>query len=123
MDNETLVNDQTDAGSELLARLKSAGIAVTVAFWAYATEDQRWYFYIASPVVDDEGLAMAYRKVNIELGRLRTPWLQRNELRLISNTDPIAQEALEYADDQFATTYGGRKLGNLIVDGAYIYST
>ncbi len=123
MDNETLVNDQTDAGSELLARLKSAGIAVTVAFWAYATENQRWYFYIASPVVDDEGLAMAYRKVNIELGRLRTPWLQRNELRLISNTDPIAQEALEYADDQFATTYGGRKLGNLIVDGAYIYST
>ena len=123
MDNETLVNDQTDAGSELLARLKSAGIAVTVAFWAYATENQRWYFYIASPVVDDEGLAMAYRKVNIELGRLRTPWLQRNELRLISNTDPIAQEALEYADDQFATTYGGRKLGNLIVDGAYISST
>ena len=123
MDNETLVNDQTDAGSELLARLKSAGIAVTVAFWAYATENQRWYFYIASPVVDDEGLAMAYRKVNIELGRLRTPWLQRNELRLISNTDPIAQEALEYADDQFATTYGGRKLGNLIVVGAYIYST
>ncbi len=123
MDNETLVNDQTDAGSELLARLKSAGIAVTVAFWAYATQNQRWYFYIASPVVDDEGLAMAYRKVNIELGRLRTPWLQRNELRLISNTDPIAQEALEYADDQFATTYGGRKLGNLIVDGAYIYST
>lgn len=123
MDNETLVSDQTDAGSELLARLKSAGIAVTVAFWAFATEDQRWYFYIASPVVDDEGLAMAYRKVNIELGRLRSPGLQRNELRLISNTDPIAQEALEYADDQFATTYGGRTLGSLIVDGAYIYST
>lgn len=123
MDNETLVSDQTDAGSELLARLKSAGIAVTVAFWAYATEDQRWYFYIATPMVEEEGLAMAYRKVNIEIGRLRSPWLQRNELRLISNIDPIALGALEYADDQFATTYGGRTLGSLIVDGAYIYST
>lgn len=123
MDNETLVNDQTDAGSELLTRLKSAGIAVTVAFWAFATEDQRWYFYIATPMVDDEGLAMAYRKVNVERGRLRSPWLQRNELRLISNTDPIALGALEYADEHFGTTYGGRTLGSLIVDGAYIYST
>jgi len=123
MDNETLVSDQTDAGSELLARLKSAGIAVTVAFWAYATEDQRWYFYIATPMVEEEGIAMAYRKLNIELGRIRSPWLQRNELRLISNIDPIALGALEYADDQFATTYGGRALGSLIVDGAYIYST
>lgn len=123
MDNETLVNDQTVAGSELLARLKSAGIAVTVAFWAFATEDQRWYLYIASPMVDAEGLSVAYRKVNIELGRLQNHWIQREELRLISNTDPIALGALEYADDQFATTYGGRTLGSLIVDGAYIYST
>ena len=123
MDNETLVNERTDAGSELLTRLKSAGIAVAVAFWAYATEDQRWYFYIATPMVDDEGLAMAYRKVNIELGRVQNHWIQRNELRLISNTDPIALGALAYADDRFATTYGGRTLGSLIVDGAYIYST
>lgn len=123
MDNQTLVNDQTVAGTELLARLKSAGIAVTVAFWAFATEDERWYLYIASPMVDAEGLAVAYRKVNIELGRLQNPWIQRNELRLISNIDPIAQEALEYADGHFATTYGGRTLGRLIVDVAYIYST
>lgn len=121
MDNQALVDEQIDAGTELLERLRAAGIDVAVAFWAFTTEEQRWYLYIASTMVDGEGLAVAHRKVNTELCKLHQPWIERAELRLISTADPIAQNALMYEHERVPTTYGGRLLGNQIVEGVYIY--
>jgi hypothetical protein len=121
MDNQTLVDEQKNEGDQFLQRLREVKFEVAVGFWALTTDEERWFLYIASPEIDRQGLAAAFSLVNIELGRLDSHWIQRSDIRLISSTDPIAVEAINYGRDRFPTNFGGRKLGSLIIERAYIY--
>ena len=123
MDTETLVDGQLQEGEKLLQTLKTSGFPLTAACWVLTTIDGRWYFYIASPVVETEGLAAALGKVYAELNKRPRRWLDRSEIRLIESTHPIAADAVTYGSDAVGTYFQGRKLGNLIVDEAYLYPT
>ena len=122
MDTATLVNEQIVDGQSLLDHLKQKSFPVAVAFWVLTSDEGLWLFYIASKVVDDGGLAMAYRSVNTQLSRSGVRWISRSDIKLVGERDPIAIEALKYRSDKLPTRYGGRKLGKLIVEEAYIYS-
>lgn len=121
MDNPTLVNEQIDDGALLLQHLREKGFDVAVGFWALTTDDARWILYIASPEIEKQGLADAFRAVNIELGGTGFHWIQRSDVRLISSNHPIATDAISFGSDRFATRFGVRKLGGLIIESAYIY--
>lgn len=123
MDTATLVDEQVDEGKLFVDHLRQSGFDVVVAFWVLTSEDGMWFLYIASRVVDTEGLAIAYRKAYSELSRCQVRWLTRSDIKLVGSQDAIAVEAMAYQSSRLPTRYHGRKLGNLIVDEAYIYST
>ncbi|RIK76307.1 MAG: hypothetical protein DCC68_19615 [Planctomycetota bacterium] len=125
MDTATLVEEQIDAGKRFVAHLEKSGFPVDVALWALASEDGQWSLYIASPVVDANGTSAAYARVFPELSRSQESWITPFDIKLIGSQHPIAAEAAKYRSSVFSTRVGpnfrGRKLGDLIVEEAYIY--
>jgi hypothetical protein len=121
MDNTPLVDQQKDAGAQLLERLRSVDFDVTVAVWILITNERQWRLYIASAEVTRIGLAAAFRVVNIEIGKLNNPWVQNSDVRLIGGSESVAVAAVRNGSERFATNFGGRTLGDVIIDDAYIY--
>jgi hypothetical protein len=121
MDTATLVDERIDEGERFLDEHRKTGFDVAVAFWALTSEEGLWFLYIASPVVDTAGLAEAYRRVYTEFSRSQARWINRSDIKLIGSKSPIARDAIAYQSSSLPTRYGGRKLGNLIIEEAYIY--
>lgn len=121
MDTATLVNEQVDEGKRFVDHLRQSGFDVVVAFWVLTSEEGLWFLYIASRVVDIDGLAAAYRKVYSEQSRSQVRWVSRSNIKLIGSQNPLALGAIAYQSSTLPTIYGGRKLGNMIVEEAYIY--
>jgi hypothetical protein len=121
MDTATLVDEQIVEGKSLVNQLKERHFPVSAAFWVLTSDEGLWFLFIASPVVDEEGLAAAYRRVNTELSRCGVRGILRTDIKVVGVGDPIAIDAMKYRSNAQSTRYGGRKLGNLIVEEAYIY--
>lgn len=136
MDQNAVVTEQLDAGERLLKDLRDNGLATAVAFWARPSEEGKWFLYLASPVVDDQGQAAAYRLVHAAIRRLPIPWIDPFDVRVISPADPMSQHAERLispaaATGPFAasspkpypglTRFGGAALGGVSVDGVVIY--
>lgn len=121
MDTAILVVEQIDDGKRLIDHLKGNSFPVAVAVWVLTGEERLWFLYIASSVVDDEGLAKAYGRVYRELSRCQIRWVSRSDIKLVGARDPIAVDAITYRSNNLPTRYGGRKLGSLIVEEAHIY--
>jgi hypothetical protein len=127
VDTDTLVENLIDDGQKLLERLPQQGFQVTAAFWIRPAEDDAWRFYIASPVVEKEGLTQAYRRLHTLIRQLPQPfWIDPLEVKLIGETNPIAQGVLGIhrragAAQVSPIRWGGKKLGNLSIEGAYLY--
>jgi hypothetical protein len=128
MDTDTLVDKQIIDGEKLIQQLSQDGFAVTAAFWLKVGEDGRWRFYIVSPVVETEGLAQAYRQLHPLIRRMPQPfWIDPLEVKLIGPTNSIAQDVLAAHNrtpgpKACPIRYGGNKLGNVSVEGAYLYA-
>lgn len=136
MDQDAVVSEQIISGKRLIEALEADGFEVRIAFWATPTDDEKCYLYLASPVVEEQGPAAAYRSVNRVLRTTPNLWIEPLEVRLIGLSDSIAKAALavtepKVPDNPFAvqnakpypgmTRFGGCTLGGLSVDGAYIY--
>ena len=128
MDTESLVDNLIDDGQKLVEEVSQRGFPVTAAFWIRASEDDRWYFYIVSPVVDNEGLAQAYRRLHpLVRGGAEPLWIDPLEIKLIGPSNPIAQDVvaiLRRAPGPRVSPirWGGTRLGNISVEGVYLYS-
>ena len=128
MDSIALVEEQIRAGHKLVERLNRAGIPVTAAAWVKPTERFRWYLYLVTPLVSEErGTKPAYQRINPVVRELQDEgaWIEPLEVRAIGPTD-AAGEAIAELSRQYptrmATPYGGARLGDLSIDGAYIYA-
>jgi hypothetical protein len=127
MATDTLVENLIDDGRKLVEELPQRGFDMTTAFWLRASEDNKWYFYIVSPVVDREGLAKAYRQLHPLVRAMPQPfWIDPLEIKLIGPNNPIARDVLAIhncaAGPQVCPIrWGGRILGNVSVEGAYLY--
>ena len=124
MDTDTLVNEMIDSGAALIEKLRQQRVDVTAAFWVKTSEEGSWFLYIASTIVDNEGLAAGYRKLYGALPSVANSWIFRSNLKLIGMTTPIAEDVLniqQRGSAPLATRYGGRQLGSLSIEEAYIY--
>lgn len=136
MDQNAVVNEQAASGKRLIEALATAGFDVPVAFWAKPTDDGKWFLYLASPVVDEKGPAIAYRFVHGVLRQIPDLWIDLLEVKVIGLHDSLAQAAMavlnpRVADGPFAirhpkpypgmTRFGGTVFGGVSIDGAYIY--
>jgi hypothetical protein len=127
MDSESLVEDLIDDGQRLADELARRGFPVTAAFWLKPSERNRWYFYVVSSVVDDEGLTQAYRRLHPVVRAMpELLWIDPLEIRLIGPSNPIAQDVLAIhsrvrGPRATPIRWRGTRLGNVSVEGAYLY--
>lgn len=124
MDQGSLVEMQIDDGAKVVEKLREGGFDVTAAWWMKASEEGEWFLYIASKQVDEIGIAASYRKAHSLIRALGQLWVDRFEVKLVGPENPITQDVLAILNrfqDRFITRYGGKKLGNVSIDGAYFY--
>src|SRR5438132_469581 len=127
MDTEPLVENLIDDGQRLVEEVSKRGFPVMTAFWLKTSEDDKWYFYIVSPVVDAEGLTQAYRRLHPLVRAGPEPLgIDPLEIKLIGPSNPIAQDVLAIyrrapGPRVSPIRWGGKQLGNASVEGAYLY--
>jgi hypothetical protein len=128
MDTASLVANQIDDGQRLVEELCQGGFPVTAAFWLKASEDSRWRFHVVTPLVDDEGLVQAYRRLHPVVWGMSEPRsIDPLEIRLIGPSNPIAHDVLAIlrrvpGPRASPIRWGGITLGNVSVEGAYLYA-
>ncbi len=124
MDQGSLVEMQIDDGVKVIEKLRESGFDVTAAWWMRSSEEGQWFLYIASKQVDEDGIASAYRKAYALMRNLGPLWVDRFEVKLVGPENPIAKDVIAILGrfhDRLGTRYGGDKLGNVSIDGAYLY--
>ena len=136
MDQVTVVNEQIESGKQLIDKLNDDRFEVQVAFWARLTDEEKWYLYLASPFVDDNGPTEAYRRVFDVMRTMSDLWVDPFDVRVIGVNDSLTQGALsvtkpKVSNSPFAvptprpypgmTRFGGSTLGGISIVGAYIY--
>ena len=94
MDKDTMVSEQTESGKRLIEALPTDGFDVRVAFWAKPTDDEKWFLYLASPMVDDKGPAAAYRLVYGLLRTMPDLWIDPLEIRVVGLNDSLTEAVL-----------------------------
>jgi len=121
-----LVDVDIAAGKQVLQILDQAGFKVIAAFWLYTTEFEAWRLYIASPVVDAEGITKAYVRLLSALRSSGDPDLaSRVTITLLSPKDKLIRAFRR----TFARTIqvDGARLGSQVisngvfVEQAYLY--
>lgn len=124
MDTNTLVEFQINAGERLILQLIRDGFRVEAAFWMKTTEEGIWFLYIASPIVEEKGLAGAYRILQTSHQRLQGIPLSLSDVKLVGKDNSITQDVLAFLarlPSPIATRFGGKQLGGVPVEEAYIY--
>ena len=127
MDTDTLVENFLDDGQKLVAELPQRGFEVMAAFWIQPSWDGKWYFYVVSPLVDAEGITQAYRRLHpLVRARPQPVWIDPLKIRLIGPSDPLARDVLAAlgrltVNGDRPIRWSGTWLGNLSIDGAYLY--
>ncbi len=124
MDQSTLVENEIADGRRFVERFAADGNPVQAAFWVKTAEEDSWFLYLATDLVDKEGPAFTYRAVHASLGKLDESWMTSSEIKVISPNNPIAREVLAVMSrypGRLATRFGGKQLGPLLVEQTYIY--
>ena len=127
MDRTTLVSDLTEDGKRIVEQLPQSGFEVTAAFWLKKAEDGQWYFYVVSPLAENEKLSHAYSRLFTLIRQMPEPhWIDPLEVRLIGPSHPIAKDVFAIHNSASGAKglpirWGGTQLGNVSVEGAYIY--
>jgi hypothetical protein len=74
MDQGAWVSEQINDGKGFLERLAEEGVPVTAAAWVKESENGRWYLYLATPLVpEDGGKRPAYRRINTVFRQMPQP--------------------------------------------------
>jgi hypothetical protein len=126
MDQETLVGELIDDGKRFLERLVAEGMPVTAGFWVKETENGRWYLYIATPLVpEDGGTLEAYGWIVDVFRQMPEPFgLEPDRIRAVSPSSPVGEavvDLLKRYPGRGPIRYPGYRLGDVSVEAAYIY--
>jgi hypothetical protein len=129
MDQKVLVNELIEDGEKLLRRLAEEGVSVTAAGWVKEVEDDQWYLYIATPLVDDDGggIKTAYDRVNTTRRKMPEELaLELAGFKLVGPGEPIARTVLrawrgERGGNRMYFGEGGRRIDGVFVEEVYLY--
>ena len=124
MDTISLVENQITDGEQLLDRLTDDGVVIRAAYWVKPSEEDRWYLYIATPLVDQTGSATAYRKAFQVYRTLENPWITDSDIKLVGESHPTTKEVCDLlARHPGRTATRSRRpfLGGMPIEEVYIY--
>ena len=95
MDTSTLVENRIDDGRRLINLLVGKGFPLTAVAWVETSEENTWFLYIASEMVDQKGAAEAYREVYGVLRTISGTSISTSDVKLVRGTSPITRDILE----------------------------
>lgn len=124
MDQITLVDRRIIDGQKLILQLSHDGFDFTAAFWLRPVDDNWWHLYIASKGVDEQGSAVAYRKVQASLRQLPGTTISLSDVKVIEATGPLTHDILKIRKHYTGATpirFGGAQLGGMLIEEALIY--
>ncbi|MBY0527775.1 MAG: hypothetical protein K2R98_30535 [Gemmataceae bacterium] len=126
MAQAALVETQIKEGQTLIDRLAHEGIVVTAAAWVKESESGDWYFYLATPLVGEDGATRsAYRRVNAVIREMEKEGFGMDPFnkKVIGPHDPIAKDMIAHRGRPGSppTLFPGNRLGDLAVEEASIY--
>lgn len=124
MDRTTLVSEQRDAGQCLIEKLVGTGFDVKAAAWIKTSDDEQWFLYVASQVVDDKGFFAAYRQAQTTIRKMPNLAIDPFDVKLVSASDPLVtdvQKLYQRYPAPLQTHFGGSQLGKMNIEEALIY--
>lgn len=125
MDPITLVEARIEAGQRLVVELVRDGFPVEIAFWVKTTEEGTWLLYVASRIVEEKGLAGAYRQLLPSHGRLQGIPLSSSEIRLIGAEYQLTRKVLtllgSFSAPPRPARFSGKQLEEWTIDEVYVY--
>lgn len=124
MDTDVLVENKIEDGESLIRQLIREQFGVEVAFWVKTSEEGLWQLWIASPAVDPRNLGEALGNVYAALTKIPECSIRPSEINLISDTDPIAGQAVALRDrhpSRELKRYNAKRLGKLATEELCIY--
>jgi hypothetical protein len=122
MDQGTLVEMEIQEGKRLIDHLVEEGVPVTGAAWLKEEENGRWYLYIVTPLVTEEGgTRPAYRRVNAVIRQMsEPPRLPPFSQMVVAPASPVGQKVQEL-QRKAPVRFDGPRFGDVLVEGAYVY--
>lgn len=137
MGQDALVTDEIEGGRQLVDRLKAEGFEVSLAFWVKETNAGRWYLYLASPLVDDQGPGAGYRVVSGVVQSVPETGILPDMIKLVGNDYSMTSAAWQVVNSKYPADlsagpnakrytgmirFDGSTLNGIDVDAAFIYS-
>jgi hypothetical protein len=122
MDQGALVETEIQEGKRLIDHLVEEGVPVTGAAWLKEAESGRWYLYIATPLVTEEGgTRPAYRSVYAALRQAsEPPRIHPLSIKVVAPSSPVGKTVQEL-QGRPPLRYNDARFGNVPVDGAFVY--
>ena len=124
MDRTELVVEQCDEGERLVEQLQTDEFNIEAAAWIKTSDDGQWFLYLASKMVDEKGLAAAYRVVQAAIRQMSRRYLDPFDVKLVSASHPLVsdvQKIYERFPARIQTQFGGAQLGGMSIVEALIY--
>jgi hypothetical protein len=126
VDQIPLVNEQIRDGKRLLERCREAGFPVTAAGWIRETDGYRWHLYIASPVVEEEGIDAAHGRIDALIRQMPQPFSIEAlfEVVILDPHQPFAKAMRDLKCRHPGKSYfhfGGSTIGVDEVEAMYVY--
>lgn len=125
MDPTTLVGDQIQEGQRLLDYLVRSGVEVQTSFWLMTSETGQWYLHVVVPLADQQGPAIAYRRILQLLRQVAPPFripLQQIKVAATDDSEP------RHLRKHYSGESGGIDIrfapelpGGVTIEGLYIY--
>ena len=122
MDQDSLVTDQVEAGSEFLEEFEKS-TRIVVAFWLEEREEGRWRLYVASDWVDEGKLHAAYKEVLRVAKSINNSYFDPFRVTLLALREPMAQAALKIYETHSAKIplrLRGRIFGGVDAEEVYL---
>ena len=94
MDSDELVDHQINAGARLITQLVRDGFEIKAAFWVKTAEQDIWFLYVATPLVEHKGLAATYRILQASILRLQDIPLSLFDVKLVGADNPITRDVV-----------------------------
>lgn len=123
MDQGPLVDEEIEAGGQLLREFEAIE-PVRVAFWMKRSDEDERYLYIACDRIDAGNTHVLYGEIIRLTPAISSPYFNPFRVKIISSSDRLARAALE-ARDRFPAPLparlGGRPFGGVDAADVYIY--
>lgn len=119
-----LVNIDIPLGLEVISALKTAGLTVNVALWAWLSEYEDWRLVLASRTLDKEGLKQRYGLVNQATDAAGIAFRRTPETLILKMKDPFIRDLRRLfgkSKNVEGMRLGGQRLGDRSIRDAWVY--